>query len=47
MKNLRLLNKKNLSIILTFLVFGFSASSEEPIDIWSIEEKNSKNVNTP
>ena len=47
MKNLRLLNKKNLSIIITFLVFGFSASSEEPIDIWSIEEKNSKNVNTP
>jgi len=47
MKNLRLLNKKNLSIILTFLVFGFSASSEEPIDIWTIEEKNSKNVNTP
>ena len=47
MKKLRLLNKKNLSIIITFLVFGFSASSEEPIDIWSIEEKNSKNVNTP
>jgi hypothetical protein len=46
MKNLRLLNKKILSIILIFLVFGFSSNSEEPVDIWSIEEKNTINVDS-
>ena len=46
MKNLRLLNKKILSIILAFLVFGFSSNSEEPVDIWSIEEKNTINVDS-
>tara|TARA_Y100000389_G_scaffold105766_1_gene102650 strand:+ start:170 stop:1930 length:1761 start_codon:yes stop_codon:yes gene_type:complete len=39
MKNLKLLNKKNLSIILLYLFFGFAAQSEEPVDIWKIEEK--------
>ena len=39
MKNLKLLNKKNLSIILLYLFFGFTAQSEEPVDIWKIEEK--------
>ena len=39
MKNLKLLNKKHLSVILFSLFFGFSAQSEEPIDIWSIEKK--------
>ena len=45
MKNLKLLNKNCLPVILFFLVFGLTAQSEEPIDIWSIEEKKTtKNV---
>ena len=39
MKNLKLLSKKKLSIILFYLFFGFVAQSEEPVDIWNIEEK--------
>ena len=39
MKNLKLLNKKYLSIILIFLFSGIVAQSQEPIDIWNIEEK--------
>ena len=39
MKNLKLLNKKYLSIILFYLLFGFATQSQEPIDIWNIEEK--------
>ena len=39
MKSLKLLNKKYLSIILVFLLFPFSSNSEEPIDIWSLENK--------
>ena len=39
MKNLKLLNKKYLSIILFYLFFGLTAQSQEPIDIWNIEEK--------
>ena len=39
MKNLKLLNKKYLSVILFYLFFGFTAQSQEPIDIWNIEEK--------
>ena len=39
MKNLKLLNKKNLLAILLSLLFGFSAQTQEPIDIWKIEEK--------
>ena len=38
MKNLKLLNKKYLSIILFYLFNIFAAQSEEPIDIWNIEE---------
>ena len=46
MKNLKLLNKKYLSIIILYLCFGFATQSEEPVDIWSIEEKkNTKSVN--
>ena len=41
MKNLKLLNKKYLLIILFYLLFGFAVQSQEPIDIWSIEEKKS------
>ena len=39
MKSLKLLNKKYLSIILFYLFFGLTAHSQEPIDIWNIEEK--------
>jgi len=41
-----LLNKKNLSIILIFLLIGLSVKSEEPIDIWSVGEKKSIKKNT-
>tara|TARA_B100000787_G_scaffold73062_1_gene53764 strand:+ start:173 stop:1933 length:1761 start_codon:yes stop_codon:yes gene_type:complete len=39
MKNLKLLNKKYLSIIFFYSLFGLVAHSQEPIDIWSIDEK--------
>jgi hypothetical protein len=39
MKNLKLLNKKYLSVILFCLFFGHAAQSQEPIDIWRVEEK--------
>jgi hypothetical protein len=39
MKQLKLLNKKYLSIILFFLLFGFASQSQEPVDIWNINEK--------
>jgi hypothetical protein len=42
MKNLKLLNKKYLPVILFYLFFGLAAQSQEPIDIWNIEEK--KNI---
>ena len=45
MKNLKLLNKNYLSVILFYLFFGFAAQSQEPIDIWNIEEKTkTKNI---
>jgi len=39
MKILKLLNKKKLSIILLYLLFGFGSHSEEPVDIWNVETK--------
>jgi hypothetical protein len=39
MKKLKLLNRIYLSIILIFLLISFKAYSEEPEDIWNIEEK--------
>ena len=39
MKNLKPLNKKYLSVILFYLFFGVVALSQEPVDIWNIEEK--------
>ena len=42
MKNLKLSNKKYLSVILLYLFFGLVAQSQEPIDIWNIEQKNAK-----
>ena len=47
MNNLKLLNKKFLLIILFSLIFEFSTQSQEPVDIWSIEEKKTnKNSDT-
>ena len=40
MKSLKLLNRKYLSIILFSLFLGFNIQSQEPIDIWNVEEKN-------
>jgi len=37
MKNLKLLNKNYLSVILFYLFIGLAAQSQEPIDIWSTE----------
>ena len=42
MQNLKLLNKKYLSVILFYLFCGFVAQSQEPIDIWNIQEKKTK-----
>ena len=39
MKNLKLLNKNYLVVILFSLIFGFLAKAQEPIDIWNIDEK--------
>ena len=40
MKILRLLNKKNLSIILSFFfLFSLKVYSTEPVDIWNIDPK--------
>ena len=40
MKNLKLLNKNYLFVILFYLFFGFTVQSQEPIDIWNIDAKN-------
>jgi hypothetical protein len=39
MKNLKLSNKKYLSAILFYLFFGIAVQSQEPVDIWNIDEK--------
>ena len=39
MKNLKLLNKKYLSVIIFFIIFGFNTQSQEPVDIWNTGEK--------
>jgi len=47
MKNLKLLNKKYLPIIIFYLFFALATQSQEPIDIWKIEEKkNTENIDT-
>jgi len=43
MKNLKLLNKKNLSIIIFSLFFGLSLYSQEPVDIWNVDTNESNN----
>ena len=45
MKILKLLNKRNLSIIIVYLISTFSVNAEDkPIDIWNIDKKE---INTP
>ena len=39
MKNLKLLNKKYLLLILFCLFFGFATQSQEAVDIWNIDTK--------
>ena len=47
MKNLKLLNKKYLLVILYYLFFGLTAQSQEPVDIWNIQEKETtENLDT-
>ena len=44
MKILKLLNKKNLSILLIFCFLFFqNANSTEPVDIWNLEKKINQN----
>ena len=42
MENLKLLNSKYLSIILFTFLLGFNAQSQEPIDIWKVQEKSTE-----
>ena len=44
MRNLKLLNKRYLSIIFFFLLLGLEVKSQEPVDIWSIEKKSKNDV---
>jgi hypothetical protein len=46
MKNLKLLSKKYFLVILFSLFFGFAANSQEPVDIWAVGEKKSKENTT-
>ena len=46
MRILKLLNKKYLSIIIIFLLFGFNAHTADPVDIWKLEKKKSTEENT-
>ena len=47
MKNLKLLSKNYLLVILFSLFFSFVTNSQEPIDIWEVGEKKSKENTTP
>ena len=43
MKTLKLLNKKNLSIIIISLLSTFSTIAEDkPVDIWNIDKKEAE-----
>ncbi|MDB4250057.1 hypothetical protein N9806_00865 [Candidatus Pelagibacter sp.] len=46
MKNLKLLSKNYFLVILFSLFFGFVANSQEPVDIWAVGEKKSKENTT-
>lgn len=41
MRNLKLLNKSYFLVILISLFFGFVVKSQEPVDIWNLNEKKS------
>ena len=42
MRSLKLLNRRYLLIIFFSSLFGFSTHSQEPVDIWSLDEKKIK-----
>jgi len=45
MKILKLLNKKNLSIIIISLLLSISSIAEEkPVDIWNLEKQEADNI---
>ena len=45
MKILKLLNKKNLSIIIISLLLSFpSIAEEKPVDIWILDKKETQNI---
>ena len=47
MKNLKLLNKKYLSIFFCFLFLqSFESFSNEPVDIWNLENQDDPNVSS-
>ncbi len=39
MKTLKLLNKKNLSIIFLIFLGSISQAEDQPVDIWNIDKK--------
>ena len=47
MKNLKLLSKNYFFVILFSLFFGFVANSQEPVDIWAVDEKKPEENKTP
>jgi hypothetical protein len=47
MKNLKLLSKNYFLVILFSLFFGFTANSQEPVDIWEVGEKKPVENTTP
>jgi hypothetical protein len=44
MKILKLLNKKNLSIVIFFLFSLSSFAEDKPVDIWNIEKQETENI---
>ena len=45
MKTLKLLNNKNLSIIIISLLLSLSSIAEEkPVDIWNLDKKETQNI---
>ncbi|MDB9767106.1 hypothetical protein OAB25_00280 [Candidatus Pelagibacter sp.] len=46
MKNLKLLSKNYFLVILFSLFFGFVTNSQEPVDIWEVDEKKPKENKT-
>ena len=43
MKILKLLNKKNLSILQIFIFIFQNCYSNEPVDIWNLEKQSKEN----